>query len=69
MEGEIDWERAGYESRSDLRADDIGAFVATVLNTINVDAARGSARQWGAGTLGAIDTGKPESLPVPPKGT
>jgi hypothetical protein len=43
---EINWERSDYESRIDLRADDIQSFVATVLATIDVQAARQSSRRW-----------------------
>ena len=45
---EINWERSDYESRIDVRADDIQSFVATVLETINVEAARSSPRRWEA---------------------
>jgi hypothetical protein len=43
---EINWERSDYESRIDVRADDIQSFVATVLETIDVEAARLSPRRW-----------------------
>jgi hypothetical protein len=43
---EINWERSDYESRVDVRADDIESFVAAVLDTIDVEAARSSPRRW-----------------------
>jgi len=43
---EANWERSDYESRIDLRADDIQSFVATVLATIDVQAARQSPPRW-----------------------
>ena len=46
MEGDVNWERTDYESRLDVRADDIESFVAAVLNTIDVEAARSSPRRW-----------------------
>lgn len=46
MAKEINWERSDYESRVDVRADDIESFVAAVLKTIDVEAARSSPRGW-----------------------
>ena len=46
MPKEINWERSEYESRVDIAADDIEAFVDAVLNTINVEAARSSPARW-----------------------
>jgi hypothetical protein len=48
MADEINWERSDYESRVDVRADDIESFVDVVLSTIDVEAARSSPRQWEA---------------------
>ena len=46
MPKEINWERSEYESRVDIAADDIEAFVDAVLNTIDVEAARSSPARW-----------------------
>jgi hypothetical protein len=46
MPNEINWERSDYESRVDVRADDIDSFVAAVLDTIDVKAARLSPQRW-----------------------
>jgi hypothetical protein len=43
---EINWERSEYESRVDVRADDIESFVTAVLKTIDVEAARSSPDRW-----------------------
>lgn len=43
---EANWERSDYESRIDLRADDIQSFVTSVLATIDEQAARQSPRCW-----------------------
>jgi hypothetical protein len=43
---EINWERSEYESRVDVAADDIEAFVDAVLDTIDVEAARSSPARW-----------------------
>jgi hypothetical protein len=43
---EINWERSDYESRIDVRADDIESFVAAVLETIDVESARSSPGRW-----------------------
>jgi hypothetical protein len=43
---EINWERSDYQSRVDVSADDIESFVAAVLDTIDVEAARSSPRRW-----------------------
>jgi len=48
MAREITWERSGYESRVDVRADEIESFVEAVLSTIDVEAARSSPGQWEA---------------------
>ena len=46
MPGEIHFNRSDYESRIDLRADDIDSFVSAVLATIDADAAESSSDQW-----------------------
>jgi hypothetical protein len=45
MAVEINWERPDYESRVDVRADNIESFVQAVLDTIDVEAARSSTAQ------------------------
>jgi hypothetical protein len=42
----INWERSEYESRVDVRADEIESFIDAVLGTIDVEAARTSPDQW-----------------------
>jgi len=46
MAPQISFERSDYESRVDVRADEIESFVATVLATIDVEAARASTGAW-----------------------
>ena len=46
MATEIKWERSDYESRVDVRADEIDSFVTAVLATIDSEAARSSPARW-----------------------
>jgi len=46
MSDEIQFHRVGYESRIDVRADEIESFVGAVLLTIDFEAARSSPEQW-----------------------
>ena len=46
MSSEINWQRVGYESRVDALAEELPAFVAAVLATIDEPAARASAARW-----------------------
>jgi hypothetical protein len=46
MADSIYWERSEYQSRVDSRADEIESFVAAVLETIDLKAAKASPRQW-----------------------
>jgi hypothetical protein len=48
MAEEINFERVGYESRIDLLADEMSAFVEMELQTIDEDAVRASPQQWAA---------------------
>ena len=48
MADAINWERSDYESRVDVRADEIESFVAAVLYTIDVEAGPASPGRWEA---------------------
>jgi hypothetical protein len=48
MADEINRLRSDYQSRVDVRAEDIESFVAAVLATIDVNAARSSPEKWEA---------------------
>lgn len=46
MEGDLSWERVSYDSRIDQLAGDIGLFVDTVLQTIDIDSAKSHPAKW-----------------------